>query len=168
MGYPEAVKNIASEWLLQLTGMSYDELIDRLFQEVFVPSVKMDENRCVDVYCMRERMGWRRDCSGPSRLLEIMVSMADRCESTLTGEVGEFEPGKWLYAMLESMGLSSMCDELYDEDYVEYVLYIFKNREYAQDGKGGLFYVPGIDKDMRKAELWYQLNWFINWREDNV
>ena len=38
----------------------------------------------------------------------------------------------------------------------------FLDREYAPDGRGGLFYIPGIDIDMRQVEIWRQMMMWNN------
>ena len=53
-----------------------------------------------------------------------------------------------------------MDDIRFDERYVDEVIDIFLNREYAENGEGGLFTVNGYE-DMRTVEIWYQMCWYL-------
>ena len=35
-------------------------------------------------------------------------------------------------------------------------------REYAPDGRGGLFTIRNCEEDLRKVEIWYQLCWYLD------
>lgn len=69
---------------------------------------------------------------------------------------------QWFWGMIVSLGLGGMTDAIFDRDYVEECLTRFLNREYERNGKGGLFTVKGTRRDMRKMEIWYQLNAYLN------
>lgn len=70
----------------------------------------------------------------------------------------------WIHNMLQCLGVLDCTDYDYDEDVVNEAIYIFTNRLYARTGRGGLFEVPDLDpsKDMRTAEIWFQMCWYMN------
>lgn len=68
---------------------------------------------------------------------------------------------RWFWGMIESLGLAGMDDNHYDETYVNQVIYIFLNRQYDRSGRGGLFTLNLRGQDMRKIDIWYQMNWYI-------
>ena len=69
---------------------------------------------------------------------------------------------QWFWAMITSLGLSSMTDYNYNEWLVNDVITRFLNREYDQNGKGGLFTIRRWDRDARDAEIWHQLLAYCN------
>ena len=69
---------------------------------------------------------------------------------------------QFLLGIIVSLGLGGMTDAIFDRDYVEECLTRFLNREYERNGKGGLFTVKDTRRDMRKMEIWYQLNAYLN------
>jgi hypothetical protein len=70
--------------------------------------------------------------------------------------------GQWFWTMINNLNLSSMSDERFDGEYVDEVISIFLNREYQEDGEGGLFTIEDCEYDMRTVEIWYQLCWYLN------
>lgn len=112
-----------------------------------------------------EYLDWNGDdetLNGPCSVLEMMVALARKCEQTLM-----YDPSKgdrtelWFWIMIDNLGLTCMDEYDYDEDYCDYILERFLNREYESDGYNGPFFVHGFDKDMREMELWYQLNFYL-------
>ena len=110
----------------------------------------------------QDESGDEADKTGPCSILEMMIALAMRCENELM-----YDPDKgdrtelWFWIMIENLGLENMDDYGYDEEYCDYVLERFLNREYESDGYNGPFFVHGFDKDMRELELWYQLNFYL-------
>jgi len=92
-----------------------------------------------------------------------MVALALRCEDDYTGdpEIGN-RTGQWFFEMIESLGLSSMTDRRFDEEYVDKAIDIFLDREYKRNGEGGLFTIKNSHRDMRNAEIWYQMCWYLD------
>ena len=76
-------------------------------------------------------------------------------------ELGD-RTGQWFWNMIVSLGLGSMMDSRYDEEYVDSVIYRFLNREYERNGKGGLFTIEHCPRDLRGVEIWYQMSWYLN------
>ena len=55
-----------------------------------------------------------------------------------------------------------MTDDIFDEKYVTQRIYIFMERQYDSDGKGGLFYIHDCKYDLRNVEIWSQLCWYLD------
>ena len=149
--------------------ISFDRLLWHLHHVDFRFSIPLDENRAMDGIDLRWRFAMERDyedvpdsLDGPCSVLEMMVALALRCEETIMDDpVMGNRTGQWFWTMIVNLGLGSMTDARYDARYINSVLDIFMNREYAPDGKGGLFYIRNFDGDMRRYEIWYQLNCYI-------
>lgn len=90
-----------------------------------------------------------------------MVSLSFKCEEMM--EDGEDNrQSVWFQDMLESLGLSGYTNEYYSERKVDKIIDNFLARNYEYDGKGGLFTVPNCHDDMRNAEIWNQMCWYLN------
>jgi hypothetical protein len=91
-----------------------------------------------------------------------MVALSMRCEEQIMNDpnVGD-RTGQWFWNMIVNLGLGGMDDRRFDESYADEVLDRFMNREYAPDGKGGLFTIENRREDMRSMEIWYQMNHYL-------
>lgn len=150
--------------------ISYDRLLRYLHNTTFVYSIPRDENRASDGENLRSRfcheygygdsrIGYDTPCS----VLEMMIALAIRCEEDVMDDpaVGD-RTGQWFWGMIVSLGLGSMTDNRFDEDYVRSVVRRFLDREYEPNGRGGLFTIRNCDEDLRDVEIWYQMCWYLN------
>jgi hypothetical protein len=173
----DIVLNDYFEWLANLVGdsgnrpkdISFRKLLMHLHSVDFIYTIPMDRNRHADGLDLRYRFSLLNDygdgfdydgdkCS----VLEMMIALAIRCEEDITDNTNYGDrTSQWFWGMIRSLGLNSMTDAVYDREYVDEVITRFLNREYDPDGKGGLFRIKGIDRDLRKVEIWYQLNWYL-------
>lgn len=69
---------------------------------------------------------------------------------------------QWFWSMIKTLGLRSMTDDKFDDEYVSSVIDRFLNREYAPNGDGGLFKINNCKYDLREVEIWYQLCWYLD------
>lgn len=163
------------DWLCGIVGynVTYQKLLYLLFSINFIPNIARDENRAGDGINLRYRFACERnysysevsdaidnrDCS----LLEMMIALALRCEENIMydQDYGD-RTGQWFWDMVDNLGLSSFDDYHWDEYYAKEICNDFNNANYSPDGKGGLFYIPGCDKDLRSIEIWYQMCWYLN------
>ena len=170
MFYRDNIINDYFHWLVSIISNGYEEsytmLLMQLFDTPFVYLLERDANRAHDGLDLRDRysqdMGLDLDISSPCSLLEMMVALAIRCESDIM-----YEPERgdrtyiWFWMMIESLGIIDMTDRAFNKLRVKTVLMNLMDRNYAPDGKGGLFYVPGMN-DMQTKEIWYQMNTFLD------
>ena len=167
------------DWMYQLvvdnrySNKSYRRLFIRLYDTEFTYTIPMDDNRAEDGINLRYRFGRENGYNDPMvaaylddracSILEMMTALAIRCEEHIMDDpdVGN-RTGQWFWSMLTSLRLGSMDDVRFDRDYVDEALDRFLNHDYRRNGEGGLFTVHHTRVDMRRKEIWYQLNCYLN------
>ena len=133
----------------------------------------MDSNRGIDgldlryQFCYENKYEYSKLGSElgdkPCSVLEMMVALALRFEQEIFygSDVGNRMP-LWFNDMLISLGLDGMDDYNFDEVRATQIISTFLSRDYLPDGRGGLFYIPGCQRDLREVEIWYQACWFFD------
>ncbi len=164
------------EWLLSLVSrnrvskqVSYTKLLAHLDDTRFKHSIPLDKNRASDGVDLRYRFASYIGCShsevrtGPCSMLEMMIGLSVRCEETIMydPDYGD-RTGQWFWGMIASLGLNGLTDSRYDPDYVDDILDRFMARDYDPDGRGGLFYIPNCDDDLRDVHIWRQMLWYLD------
>lgn len=166
------------KWLIKQTNPSesvsgsYDKLLKRMHETTFIFSVHNDRNRALDGMNLRIRFAdetgiseaiLKRDIYGPCTVLEMMVALAIRCEESIMSDdsLGN-RTSVWFWTMVENLGLLDQTDDQYNEGVVDDILYRFLLRKYSADGTGGLFHIENPPKNLRRAEIWYQMNWYMS------
>lgn len=148
---------------------NYTQLCASLYEIPFMYILDMDENRAVDGMYLRmefinshpELNMWSKEmCT----VLEMMVALAKRCHESIIDAPGSGNNKSYeLFGlMLENMGLNKYIDNRFNKKAVEKIVNNMLDRNYSADGKGSMFYIPGINHDMREAEIWYQAMWYID------
>jgi len=158
-------------WLLRFVyanrgnSGSYRELLGYLHERDFYWSVTLDDNRAVDGIDLRTRYVNEKATRtypdiGECSVLEMMVALAIRCEKDVMGmdEYGD-RTSQWFWEMIMNLGLSDQIDERYDNRKVSRAITRMLNRTYTAKGKGGLFYVKNPRTDLRRVDIWMQMNW---------
>lgn len=161
-------------WLVRRVSASSHTKLCRLLDRVeFTYILDMDSNRAEDGINLRYRFGYEKGYSfaevedalgcGRCSVFEMMVALANRCEEQIMGDpdLGD-RTSQWFFEMLESLGIDGMDDRHFDPERAQIAVDHFLRREYAPDGRGGLFTIPGTHRDMRKAEIWYQMMWHLD------
>ena len=148
-------------WMYQLVvdnrySKSYHKLFSRLHDTDFTYTIPMDGNRAEDGIDLRYRFG--REYSYP----DAMIALAIRCEEHIMDDpdIGN-RTGQWFWSMLVNLGLGSMHDAKFDRYRVDRILERLLEREYRRNGEGGLFTINN-GRDMRKTEIWYQMNYYLS------
>ena len=165
------------EWLYDLVSKgryarenSYHKLLAYLHSVEFTYTILKDSNRAEDGIDLRYRFAYYHESPatvesmlvGPCSILEMMVALAIRIEETMDDPSVGDRTGQWFWKMIVNLGLGSMYDRRFDEEYVEQTIDIFLNRDYDPDGRGGLFRVRNCEYDMRNEEIWNQASWFLD------
>lgn len=177
MTYSNSIKNEYFEWLYNYVckgrahnSVSYRELFKLLHRIEFTFSIPNDVNRAKDGVDLRYRFALDKDddrimdvLDGPCSVLEMILALAIRCEESIMDDpkYGD-RTGQWFWNMLRNLGISYMTDDVFNKEYAEEAIYIFLDRTYAPDGKGGLFYIRNCDEDLRDIEIWSQLCWYLD------
>lgn len=162
------------EWMVNLVcghdekelTPSHYELLSILHEREFIYVLSMDENRAMDGVDLRYRFACEKGYdyrivayeldSRPCSVLEMMVALACRCENIMEDpELGD-RVGIWFWEMIKSLGL------YYSNRNAELKIDIFLNREYYPDGEGSLFTIKNCKTDLRRVEIWDQMNWYLN------
>ena len=175
----EIIQDEYFEWMIRLVSDGkYDKrrywrrLFRLLHETEFIYILEMDVNRADDGTDLRYRFAYDYDYDGdviksalddrPCSLFEMMVALAIHCEEYISDDPENGDSiGKWFFTMIESLGLGTMTDERFDKIAAADILDRFMRREYLPNGQGGLFTVSNEGHDMRAAEIWYQMMWFL-------
>lgn len=164
------LKGLASDWCSAYG--SFDKLMSYLYSRTFVCEIPNDNNRAADGLEMRMRFVEETDgytyrdvhlyLTQPCNMLEMMVALARRCEDYIMSDpdVGD-RSGVWFWEMITSMHLDQMTDDIFDGNHAEDAVNMVLEHTYQRNGDGGLFTIADPDRDMRDAEIWYQMNWYL-------
>lgn len=159
-------------WLTGLIGDGYIEenykkLLWKLYTTDFVYELEYDRNRAADGVFLRKifarEMGFEItnfQMNRPCTLLEMMVALARDAEDNIMHDpdLGD-RTGHWFWVMMENLNLDIYDDYGYNEQSVNYILDVFLHHKYAPNGNnGGMFPIRKCVRDMRKTDLWLQLN----------
>lgn len=167
------------EWLVHKVcypgHINFRKLLKKLHMEAFQwpDELPMDKNRADDgrdlrheyIYSMEveEPDLYLDSLNGECSILEMMVALSIRCEENLMcdPDLGN-RTSIWFWKMINSLGLSEMNDEVYNDMDAGVRIGNFNHRLYCKNGAGGLFYIPNFNGDMTKIEIWYQLQTWLN------
>lgn len=173
----DEILNEYFEWLYRLVcgdrysnAISYKKLLAYLHRTEFTYLLSKDKNRAADGVDLRYRFSKERyhghvpSClDGPCSILEMMVALAIRCEETIMDDpkIGD-RTSQWFWGMVTNMGLGYMSDNRFDEHVAKEIIDRFLNRDYSQNGRGGLFTVRNCEYDLTNIEIWTQMLWFLD------
>ena len=173
------------EWLYRFIcgndehEVSYRKLFMRLHDLEFVYYLPHDENRASDginlryrfslAYGLEDEHDWNYRSAisptifdGPCSMLELLISVAIRCEEIANDpEIGD-RTSQWFWGMIVNLGLGAMYDDVFDAYTVDQAVDIFIRREYDSNGEGGLFKLRHCRDDARNMEIWRQMCWYLN------
>lgn len=160
------------KWMIQMidpykdTAKVYSGLLKELDNIPYTYELEMDGNREEDAYDLRRVYFSQNQGSydfGSPSVLEVMVALARRCEDNIMHdpEWGD-RTDEWFWNMVVSLGFSECKGSDIDIQHVDTVVNNMLNRKYPKNGEGSLFYVPHTSYDMRKLQIWDQMNIYLN------
>lgn len=159
-------------WLLKLIKVDehpgYTKLLRYLKLKEFYWTVPNDKNRADDGkelrYDFLRENGllssdiWEEE---PCSVLEMLIALARRISDDIVPDFGE-DTAYWFWRLLDNLGVTLFSDNCYKSDTIEAVVSLFLDRKYGKDGSGGLFCLKKChNKDCRRLELWYQMQFWI-------
>lgn len=173
----EQVMNNYFDWLSTIVcdgnhskSESYRELLVYLHDTEFIYTIRNDVNRAEDGVELRNRFA-EEYCvddaqlylTGPCSVLEMLAALSIRCEEHIMDDpdIGN-RTGQWFWGMIENLGLIKMKNSMFDKKTVNDRLMKLLDHDYGRNGEGGLFRVKNCPFDLRKAEIWYQMCWYLD------
>ena len=163
-------------WLVGLIGdryiqENYRKLLWKLYTKEFVWELDYDENRASDGLYLRKIFvenggdfspvaGCPAGCPKGCSVLEMMIALARKAEDDIMydPDYGD-RSGLWFWTMIENLGLDIYDDMSFSEKNVDMILEVFMHHLYRRNGSGGgMFAVKNQCREMRKTDLWWQLN----------
>ena len=110
-------------------------------------------------------MGTLCEKQGPCSVLEMLIALAIGCENYIMYDPDEGDRTDiWFWGMIENLGLDALDDWAFNYEEFNAIIRRFLDRKYDKDGYGGPFFIENFERDMRKLELWYQLNYYLKSR----
>lgn len=160
------------DWLSEIAipdnhqRVCYQKLMLALYSEDFYWSVSNDGNRAADGEQLRDiyedETGLFCEKEGPCSVLEMMIALAIGCENYIMYDPDEGDRTSiWFWDMIDNLGLNALDDWSFNIDRFDLIMHKFLDRKYDRDGYGGPFFIQGFGRDLRKIELWYQLNYYL-------
>lgn len=179
---PHDLNNEYLDWIFSLIGNTYDgksyvKLLEYLHNCEFICLWEFDDSRAADGIEFRYRFGYENNYSRidistyldtrPCSILEMMAALAFRCEESIMSnpKYGD-RTSFWFWGMISSLGLLGMDDRNLDKQFVDDVIHTMLHHNYKKNGRGGLFTVHDPRIDMRRLNIWYQLNAYLNELDD--
>lgn len=167
------------EWLYSHIGSvrsrnpskSWWSLAKRLHSTPFRWFVHNDDNRVADGLELRSIFieqygdggdsGWRYlECS----VFEMLIALAQRASF----EADDKTPSDWFWEIMHNMNLDVYNDRVYNslaDQVIDEALAMLVNRQYREDGFGGLFPLKYPRQDQTRIEIWYQMSAYLLERE---
>lgn len=174
----DEINNAYFDWIYDLVcggrfseDISYRKVLMELHSTNFIFKIRKDRGRASDGVHLRYRFPYEelgiddieRYITGPCSVLEMMLALAIRCEETIMVNPAYGDrTGEWFWGMMNSLGLGSMTDDIYDKAEVKSIIKRFLKRDYEPNGKGGLFTIHGCEDDLRRVEIWFQMTWYLD------
>lgn len=157
-----------------LKGRDPSDLLLYLYNTNYFYTNSMDSSREEDGLSLRHNFSNERgipvllsddfmegkQCS----VLEMLIALSIRAAERVFNDPKDPEPltGRFFWDMVHNVGLDPMINSFDAKETDEKVM-CFMQRNYEPDGKGGLFYIPGCEFDMRTVSVWFQLSWYLDY-----
>jgi hypothetical protein len=162
-------------WLIGLIGddyieRNYQKLLWKLYSTDYLWELDYDRNRAADglflrtIFAQETRIMYnfgRRE--GRCTMLEMLIALARRAEDDIMHDPDYGDrTGYWFWTMIQNLGLDMYDDGYYFEEEVDRILDVFVHHRYEKNGmNGGAFPVRTKARDLRKTDLWWQMNAYL-------
>mgnify|MGYP007101905617 CR=1 FL=1 len=158
-------------WLIGLIGdeyieRNYQKLLGKLYATDYLWELDYDKNRAVDGLFLRrifaQETGMYVPDDGHCSVLEMMIALARKAEDDImhNPDFGD-RTGYWFWTMIRNLGLDIYDDGYFFESEIDRILDVFIHHRYAMNGSGGAFPVRTKTRDLRKTDLWWQMNAYL-------
>lgn len=169
-------------WLIRLIGneyieLNYQKLLWKLYITDYIWELDYDKNRAADGLFLRrlfEKETHLHNVSDavfgssvmapikPCSVLEMLIALARKAEDDIMHDpIYGDRSGLWFWTMLENLGLDIYDDYYYFESEIDKILDIFLHHRYQNNGSGGAFPIISNTRDLRKTDLWWQMNAYL-------
>lgn len=158
-------------WLVGLIGdgyieRNYQKLLWKLYSTDYFYELTYDRNRAADGLFLRkayaQKTGKLASVKPSCTVLEMLVALARKAEDDImyNPDLGD-RTGRWFWVMLENLGLDIYDDYHFFEAEVNRILDVFLHHRYEKSGVGGAFQIRRRGLDLRKTDLWWQMNAYL-------
>lgn len=157
-------------WLCDDVGLDYSkysEVATAMAMFIFDDSVENDVNRTWDAIANREDFERDYDVDvdihddDSAGWLEVMVVLARRAADVMYDAYEEDQTEYYFWLMFTNLGLEKYDDEHFNYIKVVQILRKLDERRYDEHGKGGLFHIKHARSNIKEAEIWSQMNWYL-------
>lgn len=162
-------------WLIGLIGdeyieRNYQKLLWKLYSTDYIWELDYDRNRAADGLFLRrifvQETGFTGDFGaweGHCSMLEMMIALARKAEDDIMHDPDYGDrTGYWFWTMIQNLGLDIFDDGYYFEENVDRILDVFMHHRYEKNGSaGGAFPIRTKTRDLRKTDLWWQMNSYL-------
>lgn len=170
------IESLYFKWLLDFVctpseKSDYSIMLEDLFHKEFIWLVEYDENLAnyglrlrEDFYessdTIRKMVDIYGEIDGTCSVLEMLVALSISWEQLMSdGEKDNTSNNFW--EMLSNLHLDIYDSMSYDEEEVDEILENFLRRRYDNYGKGNIFTFKKPSANLRKTDIWMQLNQYL-------
>lgn len=161
------------------SGRNYGMLARSLHSIEFRAKLPADKNRGMDglqlrVEFMRLHGPYGSSTNrGPCTMLEFFIALAKRMSFLMNGNDSKHHSAYYFWRMMDNIGLTKLTNDRWDylngDFFVEDAIYRIQERQYDQNGAGGIFPLYHANGDQRGTEVWYQMQaWLAEHCEINL
>ena len=104
------------------------------------------------------------DDIGPCTVLEMLIALAEQIDTYgVSGMTDQERRSRFFWEMVANLGIV-YSDFVYTNEIAtecDHKIDIFLDRKYAENGAGSLFPIQNCSTDMRKIEIWYQMQTYF-------
>ena len=163
-------------WLLKRLRWQkkgYNDLLRMMCDIPFEVVLDQDINRLEDGRYLRNHFFLDNGIVGdftdkPVSVLEVLIALADRIDTEYIGNPSDPRPDIIFWEFLYNLGLNTAA---FQDNRIKYpsnkyrfesIINNFIFRNYAVDGRGGIFPLKNVNFDVADMELWEQMQAYLS------